>query len=137
MPCHLFITYHLNPSPNRERIKKTHSPQTKASSLFHLCLPKPPPHHTPKLTATEFAGAVRGAWKHTGAAMSHDPKVAVTLALLMILNRKPLEDVRPLYDIKSKPKSLNVLVSQNRAPIPPFAPNPRTYIPESDDGGCS
>ena len=58
-----------------ERIKKTHSPQTKASSLFHLCLPKPPPHHTPKLTAKEVVGIVRGAWKHTGAAVSHDPKV--------------------------------------------------------------
>ena len=29
------------------------------SSLFHLCLPKPPPNHTPELTTIEFAGAVR------------------------------------------------------------------------------
>ena len=43
--------------------------------IFHLCLPKPPPHHTLKLTATEVAGVMLGAWKHTGAAMSHDPKV--------------------------------------------------------------
>ncbi|KAF3952552.1 hypothetical protein CMV_021905 [Castanea mollissima] len=41
-----------------------------------LCLPKPPPHHTPKLTATKVAGAVRGAWKHTGVVVSHDPKGA-------------------------------------------------------------
>nr|POF10291.1 hypothetical protein CFP56_54115 [Quercus suber] len=40
-----------------------------------LCLPKPPPHHKPELTATEFAGAVRRAWKQTEDAMSHDPKV--------------------------------------------------------------
>ncbi|KAK7830816.1 hypothetical protein CFP56_027922 [Quercus suber] len=39
-----------------------------------LCLPKPPPHHTPNLTTIEFAGAVCGAWKQTGAAVSHDPK---------------------------------------------------------------
>ncbi|KAK4570745.1 hypothetical protein RGQ29_029551 [Quercus rubra] len=45
--------------------------------VFHLCLPKPPPHHTPKLTAIEVAGAVREAWKHTGAAVSHDPKRAL------------------------------------------------------------
>ena len=47
----------------------------KSSRRAVLCLPKPPPHHTPKLTAIEVAGAVRGAWKHTGAAVSHDPKV--------------------------------------------------------------
>ena len=29
----------------------------------------------PELTATNFAGAVRGAWKQTGAAVSHNPKV--------------------------------------------------------------
>ena len=40
-----------------------------------LCLPKPPPHHIPELTTTEFARAVHGAWKQTGAAMSHNPKV--------------------------------------------------------------
>ena len=39
-----------------------------------LCLPKPP-HHTPKLTAREVAEAVHGAWKHTGAAVSHDLKI--------------------------------------------------------------
>ncbi|KAF3962695.1 hypothetical protein CMV_012825 [Castanea mollissima] len=44
--------------------------------LCRPLLPKPPPHHTPKLTTTEVAGAVRGAWKHTGAAVSHDPKAA-------------------------------------------------------------
>ena len=43
--------------------------------VFHLCLPKPPPHHTPKLTAIEVVRAVRGAWKHTGATVSHNPKV--------------------------------------------------------------
>ena len=59
----------------KTKLRKTHSPQTKASSLFHLCLPKPPPHHTPKLTATEFAKAVHGAWKQTGAVVSHDPNV--------------------------------------------------------------
>uniref|UniRef100_A0A7N2LSI5 Uncharacterized protein n=1 Tax=Quercus lobata TaxID=97700 RepID=A0A7N2LSI5_QUELO len=42
-----------------------------------LCLPKPPLHHTPELTATEFAGAVHGAWKQTGAAVSHDPKLCL------------------------------------------------------------
>ena len=47
----------------------------KSSRRAVLCLPKPPPHHTPKLTATGVAGAVRGAWKHTGAAVSNDPKV--------------------------------------------------------------
>nr|POE45818.1 hypothetical protein CFP56_74441 [Quercus suber] len=72
-----------------------------------------------------------------GKSISNIVKVAVTLALLMILNSKPLEAVRPLYDMKSKPKSLYVSVSQNRAPIPPSAPNPCTYIPKSDDGGCS
>ena len=72
-----------------------------------------------------------------GKSISNIVKVAVTLALLMILNSKPFEAVRPLYDMKSKPDSLNVSVSQNRAPIPPSAPNPCTYIPESDDGGCS
>nr|POE62167.1 hypothetical protein CFP56_66652 [Quercus suber] len=39
-----------------------------------LCLPKPQPHHTQELTATELAGAVCGAWKQTGVAVSHDPK---------------------------------------------------------------
>ncbi|KAF3956459.1 hypothetical protein CMV_018406 [Castanea mollissima] len=39
-----------------------------------LCLPKPPPHHTPELSSTEFAGAVRRAWKQTRAAVNHDPK---------------------------------------------------------------
>ena len=43
-----------------------------ASSI--LCLPEPPPHHTPKLTATQVAGAVRGACKHTGTAVSHDQR---------------------------------------------------------------
>nr|POE52370.1 hypothetical protein CFP56_66431 [Quercus suber] len=60
---------------NRERRKNSDKSSPPQPSLFHLCLPKPPPHHTPKLTATEVAGAVRGAWKHTGAAVSHDPKV--------------------------------------------------------------
>ena len=59
----------------KTELRKTHSPQTKASSLFHLYLPKPPPHHTPKLTATEFAKAMHGAWKQTGAVVSHDPNV--------------------------------------------------------------
>ncbi|KAL0009901.1 hypothetical protein SO802_005009 [Lithocarpus litseifolius] len=31
------------------------------------------------LTATEVARAVRGAWKHTGATVSHDPKGWTTL----------------------------------------------------------
>ena len=40
-----------------------------------LCLPKPPPHHTPSHTATQVTGAVRGACKHTGATASYDPTV--------------------------------------------------------------
>nr|POE46394.1 hypothetical protein CFP56_71793 [Quercus suber] len=42
----------------------------KSSRRAVLCLPKPPLHHTPKLTAIEVAGVVRGAWKHTGAAVT-------------------------------------------------------------------
>ncbi|XP_050281763.1 uncharacterized protein LOC126722664 [Quercus robur] len=57
-----------------------------------LCLPKPPPHHTPELTATEFAGAVRGAWKQTGAAVSQRPKGGSTLADL----QQALEDYLPV-----------------------------------------
>ncbi|XP_065621143.1 uncharacterized protein LOC136063989 [Quercus suber] len=44
-----------------------------------LYLPKLPPHHTPKLTATKFVGVVCGAWKQTEAAMSHDPKFSLSL----------------------------------------------------------
>nr|POF14488.1 putative lrr receptor-like serine/threonine-protein kinase [Quercus suber] len=51
-----------------------------------LCLPKPPPHHIPKLTATEFVGAVRGAWKQTGAAVSHDPKAKEYLDLPEVMS---------------------------------------------------
>ena len=36
-------------------------------SASMLCLPKPPPHHTSKLTTTEVARAVCGACKHTEA----------------------------------------------------------------------
>ena len=39
-----------------------------------LCLPKPPPHHTPEqndFKEEEFTEA----WKQTGVAMSHNPKV--------------------------------------------------------------
>ncbi|KAK7846319.1 hypothetical protein CFP56_008109 [Quercus suber] len=42
--------------PMRKTYTHTSSPPQR--SLFHLCLPNPPPHHTPELTATEFAGAV-------------------------------------------------------------------------------
>ena len=55
-------------------------------------------------------------------------KVAMILALVF-LHSKPLEAARAL-DVKSKP------MSQEPAQIPPSAPNPCTYIPESDDGGC-
>ena len=44
---------------NRERRKNSDKSLPPQPSLFHLCLPNPPPHHTPELTATEFAGAVR------------------------------------------------------------------------------
>ncbi|KAK7851896.1 hypothetical protein CFP56_040751 [Quercus suber] len=44
-----------------------------------LCLPEPPPHHTPNHTATQVGGAVRGACKHTGAAVSYDPTGWTTL----------------------------------------------------------
>ena len=74
-----FLTHHLKPSPNREQIKKTHSPQTSTSSLLHLCLPKPLLHHTLKLTAIEVAGVVHGAWKHIRATVSHNPKVCFSL----------------------------------------------------------
>nr|POE46665.1 hypothetical protein CFP56_78928 [Quercus suber] len=42
----------------RERRKNSDKSSPPQPSLFHLCLPNTPPHHTPKLTATEFAGAV-------------------------------------------------------------------------------
>ena len=44
---------------NRERRKNSDKSSPPQPSLFHLCLPNPPPHHTPELTAAEFAGAVR------------------------------------------------------------------------------
>lgn len=56
-------------------------------------------------------------------------KVVMILALLF-LNSKPPEAARALDDMKSK------LESQEPAQFPPSAPNPCTYIPESDDGGC-
>ena len=56
-------------------------------------------------------------------------KVAMILALVF-LHSKPLEVARALDDTKSKSES------QEPAQIPPSAPNPCTYIPESDDGGC-
>ena len=58
-------------------------------------------------------------------------KVAMILALLF-LNSKSLEAARALDDMnmKSKPEP------QDRAPVPPSAPSPCTYIPESDDEGC-
>nr|XP_023908042.1 uncharacterized protein LOC112019757 [Quercus suber]POF16225.1 hypothetical protein CFP56_47841 [Quercus suber] len=61
-----------------------------------LCLPKPPPHHTPELTATEFAGAVRGAWKQTGAAVSHAPKAG---ALEKIVNASQLEIIELQHSV--------------------------------------
>ena len=56
-------------------------------------------------------------------------KVAMILALLF-LNCKSLEAARASDDMKAKPES------QDRAPVPPSAPSPCTYIPESEDGGC-
>ena len=56
-------------------------------------------------------------------------KVAMILVLLF-LNCKSLEAARASDDMKSKPES------QDRSPVPPSAPSPCTYIPESDDGGC-
>ena len=55
-------------------------------------------------------------------------KVMMILAFLFPTS-KPLEAARALDDMKSKPES------QEPAQIPPSAPNPCTYIPESDDGG--
>ena len=37
---------------NRERRKNSDKSSPPQPSLFHLCLPNPPPHHTPELTAT-------------------------------------------------------------------------------------
>ncbi|KAM4086544.1 hypothetical protein ACJW30_10G109600 [Castanea mollissima] len=68
-----------------DRRSRTTSPQTKAHPFtsFTSASFTPNLHHChrrtrtcrPKLTATEVAGAVRGAWKHAGAAVSHDRKV--------------------------------------------------------------
>ena len=44
---------------NRERRNNSDKSSPPQPSLLHLCLLNPPPHHTPELTATEFAGAVR------------------------------------------------------------------------------
>nr|POF14487.1 hypothetical protein CFP56_15366 [Quercus suber] len=66
-----------------ERFRRRKSPRHALYFLLWgcavLCLPKPPPHHTLKLTTTEFVGVVRGAWKQTGAAVSHDPKFSLPL----------------------------------------------------------
>ena len=54
------LSSHLNPSPNKEQRKKTTALRQKltTTTLFHLCLPKPPPHHTPELTVIEFTGVL-------------------------------------------------------------------------------
>ena len=78
-----------------------HRHTNRCSHLFLHAEPPPPPHtatqiavllssftpnlhhrHTDcpsELTATNFAVAVRGAWKQTEAAVSHDPKVCFSL----------------------------------------------------------
>ena len=40
-----------------------------------LCLPEPPPYHTPNHIATQVDRAVRETCKHIGAAMSYDPTI--------------------------------------------------------------
>ena len=70
-------------------------------------------------------------------AVANIVKVAMILALL-VFTIKPFEAARPLDNMKSKPdQSLNVSVSQVRAPVPPSASNPSTYIPGPNDEGCS
>nr|POE69599.1 hypothetical protein CFP56_14405 [Quercus suber] len=58
MATHTPYSHSLQRLKNRERRKNSDKSSPPQPSLFHLCLPNPPPHHTPELTATEFAGAV-------------------------------------------------------------------------------
>ncbi|KAK9992891.1 hypothetical protein SO802_022594 [Lithocarpus litseifolius] len=111
---------HLNPSPNGlkteneerkpQKLPQTkahcHSPQTRAKAPIPSLLAQTSttPHHTPELTATEFAGAVRGAWKQTGAAVSHDPKM-----ILAVFQRLKLTAENSITIIGRQPQSTKLL----------------------------
>ena len=72
--------HHRHTLPHKSLFSSLPSCRTATQIVVLLSSFMPNLHHRhtnrpPELTATNFAGAVRGAWKQTGAAVSHDPKV--------------------------------------------------------------
>ncbi|KAF3971184.1 hypothetical protein CMV_005206 [Castanea mollissima] len=57
----------LTPSPLLPSRKNFWIPLLPPSSIFYFLLPKSPPHHTPKHTATQVTGFFPRACEHAGA----------------------------------------------------------------------